>query len=82
MISERHRINLRAITNIQPLYILPKDPFPQEVLIPCFKSATSVDCMMGFFSSEILASIASGLATFINTSDESLRLIISRTHIE
>ena len=33
--------------------------------------------MMGFFSSEILVSLASGLATFINRSDESLRLIIS-----
>ena len=33
--------------------------------------------MMGFFSSEILVSLAPGLATFINCSDESLRLIIS-----
>jgi len=33
--------------------------------------------MMGFFSSEILASLAPGLATFINCADESLRLIIS-----
>jgi len=33
--------------------------------------------MMGFFSSEILVSLAPGLATFLNTSDESLRLIIS-----
>ena len=33
--------------------------------------------MMGFFSSEILVSLAPGLATFINRSDESLRLIIS-----
>lgn len=33
--------------------------------------------MMGFFSSKILASLAPGLATFINSSDESLRLIVS-----
>ena len=33
--------------------------------------------MMGFFSSEILVSLAPGLATFINCADESLRLIIS-----
>lgn len=77
MNSERHRMNLRAIANIQPLYILPKDPLAEQVLIPCFQSATAVDCMMGFFSSEILVSLAPGLATFINTSDESLRLVIS-----
>lgn len=70
-------MTLRGIPDIQPLYILPKDPVIQEVLIPCFKSATKVDCMMGFFSSEILVSLAPGLATFINCSDESLRLIIS-----
>ena len=70
-------MTLRAVPDIQPLYILPKDPLIDDVLIPCFQSATYVDCMMGFFSSEILGSIAPGLATFINCSDESLRLIIS-----
>ena len=70
-------MRLRTIPDIQPLYILPKDPVTKDVLIPCFQSATSVDCMMGFFSSEILASLAPGLASFIDCSDESLRLIIS-----
>jgi len=68
---------LRTIPDIQPLYILPKEPVTKDVLIPCFQSATSVDCMMGFFSSEILVSLAPGLASFIDRSDESLRLIIS-----
>ena len=70
-------MTLRAIPDIRPLYILPKDPATEQVLIPCFQSATHVDCMMGFFSSEILVSLAPGLATFINCADESLRLIIS-----
>ena len=70
-------MTLRAIPDIRPLYILPKDPATEGVLIPCFQSATHVDCMMGFFSSEILVSLAPGLASFINDSDESLRLIIS-----
>ncbi len=70
-------MTLRAIPDIRPLYILPKDPATEDVLIPCFQSATHVDCMMGFFSSEILVSLAPGLATFINCADESLRLIIS-----
>ena len=70
-------MTLRVIPDIRPLYILPKDPATEQVLIPCFQSATHVDCMMGFFSSEILVSLAPGLATFINCADESLRLIIS-----
>ena len=70
-------MTLREIPDIQPLYILPKDPAIEEVLIPCFQSTTHVDCMMGFFSSEVLVSLAPGLATFINCADESLRLIIS-----
>ena len=70
-------MTLRTIPDIRPLYILPKDSLTDDVLIPCFQSAVYVDCMMGFFSSEILVSIAPGLATFINCSDESLRLIIS-----
>ncbi len=70
-------MKFRSISNIRPLYILPKEPFSKEVLIPCFKSATRVDCMMGFFSSQILVSLAPGLATFINASDESLRLVIN-----
>ena len=70
-------MTLREIPDIRPLYILPKDPAIEDVLIPGFQSATHVDCMMGFFSSEILVSLAPGLATFINCADESLRLIIS-----
>ena len=70
-------MTLRAIPNIRPLYILPKDPVTEDVLIPCFQSATQVDCMMGFFSSEIFVSLAPGLATFINCSGGNLRLIIS-----
>ena len=72
-------MKFREIIDIRPLYILPKDPVTEEALIPCFQSATHVNCMMGFFSSEILVSLAPGLATFINCSDGSLRLIISPT---
>lgn len=70
-------MRLRKIPDIRPLYISPKDPVTKDVLIPCFQSASSVDCMMGFFSSEILVSLAPGMASFIDCSDENLRLIIS-----
>ena len=70
-------MTFRAIPDIRPLYILPEDPVAKDVLIPCFQAAAHVECMMGFFSSEILVSIAPGLATFINCSNGNLRLIIS-----
>ena len=75
--TEINGTTLRSVPGIRPLYMLPDDPVTEEVLIPCFQSATQIDCMMGFFSSEVLVSLAPGLATFINCSHESLRLIIS-----
>ena len=56
--------------------MLPDDPLVEEVLIPCFRIAASVDSMVGFFSSESLVSLAPGLATFVSNSNESIRLII------
>ncbi|MDE0211794.1 MAG: DEAD/DEAH box helicase family protein [Boseongicola sp.] len=57
--------------------MLPTDPLAEEVLIPAFQEASLVSCMVGFFSSEVLASLAPGLATYIACSRNSLRLIIS-----
>ena len=62
---------------VQPMYILPQDPLSEQVLIPGFKAAHGVDCMVGFFSSDILATLAPGLATYIANSDSIFRLIIS-----
>lgn len=68
---------LRSLKDIRPLYFLPQDPLAEEVLIPGFQTAAKVDCMVGFFSSEVLASLAPGLATYISRSQDSFRLIIS-----
>ena len=68
---------LRSIADIQPLYWLPREPLVAEVLIPAFKASSNVDCMVGFFSSRVLASLAPGLATFIEQSLGQFRLIIS-----
>ena len=68
---------VRLLEGVQPLYMLPSDPFAEEVLIPGFKGAQKVDCMVGFFSSKVLSSIAPGLATYISGSRNSFRLIIS-----
>ncbi|MAT94183.1 MAG: hypothetical protein CME59_16500 [Halioglobus sp.] len=69
--------NLRTLEEVRPLYMLPADPLAEEVLIPGFQAADKVDCMVGFFSSEVLASLAPGLATYITSSENSFRLIIS-----
>ncbi|MCB9957178.1 MAG: DEAD/DEAH box helicase family protein [Rhodospirillaceae bacterium] len=74
--SERLPEGLHAVET-RPLYILPADSLAEEVLIPGFQAAAKVDCMVGFFSSEVLASLAPGLATYINTAHDSFRLVIS-----
>lgn len=68
---------LRYLTGIKPLYMLPRDSLAEEVFIPAFRISSKVDCMVGFFSSEALSSLAPGLATFIKQSKGKFRLIIS-----
>ena len=63
--------------DFRPLYMLPTDPLADEVLIPAFSAADSVDCMVGFFSSEVFGSLAPGLATFVARSNRPFRLIVS-----
>lgn len=65
------------MSGVRPLYVLPDDPLADEVLIPGFQNAAKVDCMVGFFSSEALADLAPGLATYITVTRDPLRLIIS-----
>ena len=68
---------LRSLQDVRPLYLLPNDCLADEVLVPGFHSATNVDCMVGFFSSQVLAELAPGLATYINCSKNPFRIIIS-----
>ena len=70
-------IGLQTNESVRPIYVLPEDPFVQDVLIPSFAASTKVDCMVGFFKSEVLASLAPGLATFINQSEGTFRLVVS-----
>jgi len=64
-------------SNIRSLYLLPKDDLANEVLIPAYQFASSVDCMVGFFSSSSFKAIAPGLATYLHKSSMPLRLVIS-----
>lgn len=75
--TARHNAELAALPEMRPLYFLPREPFADEVLIPAFAAAESAECMMGFFSSASLASLAPGLATYVNRPATVLRLLIS-----
>lgn len=68
---------LGSLKYLKPLYFLPHDNLAKDVLIPALGCANSVNCMMGFFSSKSLSQIAPGLATFINSTNNKLQLIIS-----
>ena len=76
-VSEDAERPLRSLDAVRPLYMLPADPLAEEILIPAFQASEKVDCMVGFFSSEVLGSLAPGLATYIAGSENSFRLIIS-----
>ena len=66
-----------ALDTAKPLYFIPREDVVDEVLVPAFRNATAVDCMMGFFSSHSLAEIAPGLATYLRKSTEPMRLVVS-----
>ena len=68
---------LRVLDSVKPLYMLPNDSLGEDVLIPAFGRAERVDCMAGFFSSAVLASLAPGLATYLSESNRNLRMVIS-----
>ena len=77
MVNHGTNYKLRDLSGISSVYILPDDPITRSVLVPGFQSATNVDAMMGFFSSHSLATLAPGLATFVNDSTGIFRLVIS-----
>jgi len=66
-----------ALTDANPLYVLPKDPVTAEVLIPALKATESLDVMMGYFASSSLAEIAPGLATFLRNARAPMRMVVS-----
>jgi len=68
---------LRDLTSIRPVYIVPRDEFVSEVLVPCLGTTDALSCMFGYFSSTALRDIAPGLAVFLARSGEPMRLLVS-----
>ena len=75
--GDKPSIHQESLQDVRPLYFLPNDNLSGEVLIPAFENAESAQCMVGFFNSNVLASIAPGLASYINFTNGIFRLIIS-----
>jgi len=66
-----------TLDDTKPLYLLPADNLAEEVLIPGFAQSTAASCMVGFFTSGVLADLAPGLATYIQNATANFRLIVS-----
>jgi len=67
----------KIVEQAKPIYLLPRDDLVGEVLIPAFSCARKAECMVGYFSSAVLADLAPGLATFIQRVSAPFRLIVS-----
>jgi superfamily II DNA or RNA helicase len=67
----------QALRATEPIYILPKDDVAAEVIIPGLAHSANAEVMIGFFSSQSLAEIAPGLATYLRNTSAPLRLIVS-----
>lgn len=70
-------MSIRSLETCRALYALPHDDLVGEVLVPAFRGAQSIDCMMGFFSSSAFPNLAPGLAAFLNRQAGNLRLLVS-----
>jgi superfamily II DNA or RNA helicase/HKD family nuclease len=75
--NENQIADFQSLRDLKPIYFLPNDLFSEELLIPTFRISEKAYCMMGFFSSGALSTLAPGLAAFINCSKFSFKLIIS-----
>lgn len=68
---------LRSLGCVRALYEVPRDDIASELLIPAMTAAKGVRIMAGFFSSRSFAQLAPGLAAFIDSDNEPLRLLLS-----
>ncbi|SEQ99856.1 Superfamily II DNA or RNA helicase [Sphingobium sp. YR768] len=65
------------LSPVEPFYILPKDDVAELVISPALQACMSADVMIGYFASQSLAEIAPGLAAYLRSSTQPLRLIVS-----
>ncbi|MCY3994475.1 MAG: DEAD/DEAH box helicase family protein [Caldilineaceae bacterium] len=68
---------LNLFAKIRPAYEIPGDNLVGEVLVPAMRVCDDLRIEVGFFSSRCLAQIAPGLASFINDTNSTLKLMVS-----
>lgn len=68
---------IRALSAAEPLFLLPRDDVVELVICPALRSSVSADIMIGFFTSHSLSEIAPGLAAYLRSTSEPLRLVMS-----
>lgn len=66
-----------ALAKVDAVYEIPDDDLIGDVLVPAMASADEARIGSGYFSSQCLAQIAPGLASFIERTDTAIRLLIS-----
>lgn len=67
----------KVLAACEPIYLLPQDDVAEAVISPALGAAQTAAIMMGYFSSSSLAEIAPGLARFLRSSSEPLKMVIS-----
>jgi superfamily II DNA or RNA helicase len=77
MVTVPSPVTLTELTWIRPSYIIPRQDFVAEALVPCLQVADTYRCMAGFFDSRALRDIAPGLAEYISRPGTTVRLIAS-----
>lgn len=66
-----------VLARAEPIYLLPKDDVAELVISPALAACDSADIMIGYFASQSLAEIAPGLASYLRSTAEPLRIIVS-----
>ena len=74
--SGQHALR-QALSQAKPKYYMPDERVITDVLIPGIANSKQIDCMSAYFNAAALRELAPGLATFIASSDGTLRLLVS-----
>lgn len=70
-------VDLRILDDQKLKWRLPDDDIARQVLIPALKAAEGFDCMVGFFGAQALRELAPGLAAFVASGNQPMRLLVS-----
>jgi len=70
-------VGLRVLDAAEPVYFLPGPEVAHDVINPALRSCERFDLMAGYFSGNVLAEMAHGLASYLTRSTQPMRLLVS-----